>query len=371
MSAPTGAGQPRAIVQVDGSTHLDLIGFETEVNEFTAPDTFSATFPISGLPKDHDAAWWSAAEGVDIEIFAGRPRDGASFAAGDLTSIFVGKVDDVAVDWTERTLTINGRDLTAPLVDTKTSEKFTNKTSSEIVEALAGKYGMTPKVTATTTKVGKFYTIDHVDLKDERTEWDLVTWLAREEGFRVFVKGRELHFEPIPTSAAGEPFVIKRVAADAGQTESGNYVTLRTSRTLTVASDLKVTVKSWNSKKKRSFTATAQRKGKATGVGRGGGQKHKQEYSYTIPGLDLDQAQKRANQILAELSKHAMKLGFDGPAEEGLHVSDTIRLEGTGTAWDQVYFPESIHRTFDAGEDGGYGWSVQAKNQPPENEPTL
>jgi hypothetical protein len=44
-------------------------------------------------------------------------------------------------------------------------------------------------------------------------------------------------------------------------------------------------------------------------------------------------------------------------------------LTGTGTDFDQTYFPDSIARTFD--QAGGYTWRIQAKNHSPEGQPSL
>jgi hypothetical protein len=57
-----------------------------------------------------------------------------------------------------------------------------------------------------------------------------------------------------------------------------------------------------------------------------------QEYSYSIPGLTPEQAQQRANQLLAELSRHEVRLAMSGPADNLLRKSDLIEFTGTGTA---------------------------------------
>lgn len=362
------SGQPRGVVKINGDALDAWIEWQTEVTTFTGPSTFSVTLAMSALPQATNVDYFAAAEDLDVEIFVGRPTDAASFTASDLTSIFAGKSDDATADWVERTLTLTGRDLSAPLIDTKTSEKYINQTASQVAATLAGKYGLTPVITATSGNVGRFYKSDHVDLKSERTEWDLLTWLAREEGFRVYVKGRELHFEPEPTGNSGTPFALRREASGT-RTEAGNYVAMRTARTLTVAGDIEVTVKSWNGKKNRTYTATAKRTGKSSGLQRGGGKKGKQKYRYTFPGLDQDGCQKKAQQLLGELSKHAMKLSFSGEGIDAFFITDSINLTGTDTAWDQTYHPDSIHREMSV--EDGYSWSVEAKNHATSNEPTL
>lgn len=352
-------------MKVNGATLSGWIRFDTDENEFYQPDTFRMHLAINGLPSAMDVKWWSTASKVEVELFTGFPTDPDNFAASDLDSVFFGVSDELQFDWEDLTIEVTGRDLTSKLIDHKTSEKYVNQTASDVATKLAGAYGLTPVVTATTTKVGRYYQIDHVDLKDDRTEWDLLTWLAREEGFVVYVRGKELHFEPKP-AAGQDPYVIRYTPATDEAPAQANACRLKTSRTLTVARDIEVTVRSWNHKSKKAFTVKSTRTKTQKGPGPKG---ETQKYSYTIAGLTQDQAQKRADQIRDELSRHEMKLSFEGPADNLLHVSDVIQLEGTATAADQAYFPESINRTMSF--DGGYEWTVSAKNHSPESEPAL
>lgn len=350
----------RSIVKANGTALTGLKGWSWDGNTLFQADTFSVGLALNGLPASRNAAWFASEASIDIEILIGAPTSD-TWGAGDLESIFKGRVDEPSASWDRGILTLTGRDRTADFLDNKTSEKFPNKTSSEIATLLAGRHGLTPVVTATKTKVGAFYKDTHTRLEDDRTEWDLLAWLAREEGFIVYVKGSELHFEP--ASASGSPYALVWTSAPAGGgNPSLNGSSLETSRSLTVAKDIEVTVHSWNGKQKKAFTV------KATRSKKGGGQV--QKYSQIIPNLTPEQAQLRADAILANLSRHEMKLRLSGPADNVLQKTGQIALSGTGTAYDQTYFPDSIARTFDA-DSGGYGWTVNAKNHSPEGQPTL
>jgi hypothetical protein len=54
------------------------------------------------------------------------------------------------------------------------------------------------------------------------------------------------------------------------------------------------------------------------------------------------------------------------PADNILTTENIIKVVGTGTAFDQVYFPDSIVRSF--GWDSGYTMTVNAKNHGVESE---
>jgi phage protein D len=352
--------QPRGAVKINGVEVPGWISFDTDANEFSSPDTFRVSFAMSALPKDHSTAWWaSQVAAIFVELFAGFPADPDHYSSSELTSVFYGQVDDLDFDFDDLTLHASGRDLTAALTDNKTSEKYINQTASQVAGKLAAKYGLTASITATTKRVGVEYAADHVDLKSQKTEWQLLTFLAEKESFRVFVKGRVLHFEPIPASVA-TTFVLQKATGGDGP-DAWNGQTVKISRTLTVARDISVTVISWHGKKKLQFKRTATLPKKGSG--------QVQTVVRTFPNLTPEEAQRRAQQILSEMSKHEVKLAFTGPADSILAIDGAIQVKGTGTVLDQTFFPASIARTMTF--DGGYGWTVEAKNHSPESQVSL
>ncbi|WP_458763572.1 hypothetical protein [Cupriavidus basilensis] len=188
--------QPRGIVKVAGVRVDAWIDWSVDNNTFYQADTFRVSFAVTALPAETNAAWFAAQKEAFVEIFAGFPGDPSNFSESDLQSLIYGRVDDIDYDPVATTLVLTGRDLTAAFIDAKTSMQYQNLTSSEIAIQLAQAHGLTPVVTATTTKAGSLYAYDHVRMVDQRSEWDLLTWLASEEGFICYVKGQELHFEP-------------------------------------------------------------------------------------------------------------------------------------------------------------------------------
>lgn len=351
---------PRGAVKIGGKALEGWVEFDTSENEFAQPDSFSVLLSISLLSGDMDAAFFAKAEKLEVELYAGFPADPESYTDADLDLIFSGKVDDIGLNWTNRSISLTGRDLTAKLMEQKSPEKYPNLTASAIAEKIAAAAGLTPKVTATTEKVGKYYQIDNVDQKTDQTDWDLLTWLAREEGFMVFVRGKELHFREKP-DAGQDPYVVDfTVASGEVGHDKSSATDVRCGRSLTAAGGIKVEVMSWSPKTKKKIKKTATRAG--------GAGSDPQVYRYTIANLTADQAEARAKQILAELSRHAMTLDITGPADNVLRIDDVIQLRGTGTDCDQIYYPQSIDRSM--GFEGGYNWHVTAKNQSPESEGT-
>jgi phage protein D len=361
------ARQPRSIVRVAGVA-IPFATWQCDNNSYFAADTFRVTFPISTLPSGYGADWWFAQAQIEVEILVGFPADADNPQPSELLSLIYGRVDDLTLELTDTTIEVSGRDLTSVFIDTKTSQKFQNLTASAIASKLAVSHGLTAVVTATTTKVGRYYTQDVVRLQDERSEWDLLTWLAREESFICFVQGHTLYFQPAPAQSQ-DPYVFQWTAGQPSQT---NGTTLRIARNLTLAKDIKVLVHSWNSKEKKGFTVPAQASHARNAVSRRSPipvSGDAQTYSYTFKNLTREQAQAKANQLLKEITAHEMRLEVEGPADNRLSRTDVIQVQGTGTAADQTYYPDSITRTFNV--EDGYAWRIEAKNHSPQTQITL
>ena len=169
---------------------------------------------------------------------------------GNPTSILQGEADAVRMDVLNRTVEIEGRDLTARLLDARTQETFSNQTASEIAETLANRHGLTPNVTATSTLAGRYYSSEHDRItlgqfSRSTTEWDLLTFLAAREGFEAYVSGQTLTFAPLAD------------AAPALTLTPDLCISLSLEHSLTLARDIEVTVRSWNTRQQAAFNQTA------------------------------------------------------------------------------------------------------------------
>jgi phage protein D len=309
------------------------------VNNFGA-DRFTVRAALSAV----DPGAWQA-DGIDLEIRIG--LDGA------WVSLVQGAVDAIDIDPIRFTLTLSGRDYSAALIQAKTQESFQNQTSSQIATLLAGRHGLTAQVTATSTPVGRYYQIEHDSITLNQftratTEWDLLSFLARQEGFDLFVQGTALYFQP-PTGLSAQPIAITpRDCTD-----------LALHRALTLAGDIEVTVKSWNSRQQNAFTQTARASGRG-GAGRGGSRGSRQSTVIVRPNLTPDQALQLAQSILADLSRHERVVTLSMPGELSITPRSPIALSGTGTDFDQTYHIAEIERALSF--ERGFTQRIRARN---------
>lgn len=358
------ARQPRHLVKVNDEITAGVESFEVDNNTFYQADTFRVCFAIASLPPDRGPDWWASQSEITIEIFAGFPGDAERFTSAELESLIYGLVDDVTLEPATGKVVVSGRDMTSAFIDAKTTEKWVNQTSSSIATALAFRHGLNPVVTDTTTRTGRYYEIDHARLTEQRTEWDLLTWLAHEEGFSVYVKGRDLHFEP-KTSPDADPYLLQWIppSDDRGHPYF-NGKSIEFSRNLTLARGVVVSIRSWNGKSGKAFSVSFPTN-KAKGTAPGKASPAAQVFPYTIPGLTPEQALQKAQALHKAITAQEVKLSATLPADNLLEVTKIIKVVGTGTAFDQVYYPESINRSMSIYE--GYIMRISAKNHTPES----
>jgi hypothetical protein len=361
-----------AIASFSGGAALDgVIDCDLTSNNWYVCDRFNLTLAIV-RGSQFDANWWSAQTDVALTIQLGYLPEGVTEGGANIawSTIIQGGADQVTIDPVLGTVAIEGRDLSYLLIESRTQEEFLNHTSSQVVTELAGRHDLTPVVTATTTPVDRYYASDHTKttlgtFHRQTTEWDLCVFLAQREGFDLYVLGRELHFQP-KTLPDATPWVIRYQPPTDDVQQRMNVSSLRMSRSLILAKDIQVTVRSWNSQDKNPVDAIAKKTGfgkvSAAGSSRAkGGAFTAQNFLYVFPGLTKDRAQQRAEQILKDLSQHERVIEFDMPGTLTIDPRTAILLTGTGTTFDQRYHVDHIRRRISY--ESGFTQTIRAKNQ--------
>jgi phage protein D len=360
------ARTPRALIQINGQTVREVEYLEYVENNFYLSDSFHVKLPLYNLQEALTIEYWLSQPAILVELFVGFPQDPISYSISDLQSLILGGINNLNVRVFDNGgyVEFDGFDLSKKFIDNKTTEKYPNLTASDIAIKLAQEQGLTPVVTPTTQKVGYYYAQDYVQLQTEITEWDLLVYLAQQEGFQVFVRGKSLYFQPRPLTSPN-PYVFQAQTLENGQLASFNGTQLVVSRNLNYARDVIVKIRSWNAKtgrvevearatpnKKTVLAAAAQPIGEA------------QTFQYTIPGLSKEQALIRARQILEDISQHERVLQASCPGDNILRKDSVIALKGVSTSADQTYYPDTITRTI---SPGGYTMQVRAKNHSPQS----
>jgi hypothetical protein len=359
--SPSAVIRPRLRVLVNGvNIPTALSASITSTNNYHG-DRYTATLapPISGLGS---FVWWEQQTDIAADVQIGLVPSGAPESAVVWQSIVQGPVDRTTHGFNAGAIQLEGRDYTAKLIDFKTELANVNQTSSEIVASLAAQVGLQSQVTQTTTPVGRYYELEHTCVQLNQfhraiTGWDEVVLLARYEGFDAFFVGDTLYFQP-PVAVGSDPYLLWWQQDKQGRVQS-NMVEFSAERALTVAKGVNVIVKSWHGKQARAFTRgypSANPVGASSNV---------QQYLFVRPNLTEDQAQQLANQLYVEIITHERTINVTLPGDSVLTPRVLVQLTGTGTGYDQTYYPNTVRRTVGR---GGYLMHLCAKNHSPQTE---
>ena len=379
-----GTNRPRLQALINGTVATGLITASITSNNHYNADRFSAQLALYADPT-FTLAWWAGSDpspnadgtlaptpNIQIEFQIGfvAPGQAESAVVWQTPSFFVGAVDTLDIDMDAARINIDGRDFTSRLIETKTQATYSNQTASEVVQAIAATHGSpwTADVTATTTPVGKYYQLEHDRLtlgsfSRQTTEWDLLTNLAQEEGYDLWVSGTTIHFHPAQDPDTSNPWLINyTLPTRQNPVPQSNVSQLRLSRSLYLARDITVTVKSWNSKQKKAFQRIIR------SSRQGGGSKSGQVQNYVIirPNLTQDQADKIGTSYLESLSQHERRATFRMIGDSTTTARTIFKIQGTSSGFDQAYFVDTIERRISMSE--GFVQTVSLKNHDPRSQ---
>lgn len=350
---------PRGLVKINGETVPGWISWEVENNTFYQADTFRVVFALSGLPGQFDRRWWSRQRAVSVEILAGNIENPYQYSAREMDSLIFGYVDEIEIDPVRGVIELCGRDLTAMLIETKNSEKYRNRTASEIATIIANRHGLTPVVTQTKSISGTYYEIDQARIQANISDWDVLCGEASKEQFVVYVTGKELHFEP-QKSQQGDPYLIQWESPKNGNGWPAcnvEHVSFR--RALTISKGVAVTVSSWNPKTKQRYEviypAGSTKNADAVPLAQS-----PTIYSIVKAGLMPDQAARMAKENYMDIVRHEMEIHAQLPGDNRLKAGMQARVVGTGMAFDQAYLVDSVTRMM--GDNDGYSMTIVAKS---------
>lgn len=358
------ARRPRAIVMLN-DIQVKFYDLTLTTTTFYLADSFRVEMPTNGQDTDLDFNYWASADNFTFKIYIGFPPNPDSYTTSDLDLLLVGDADNMELDPGSSRIMFSGRDYTSKFIDNKTTEKFANQTASQIVTMFAQQQGLTPQVTATSTPVGTYYSQQQVLLSSQISQWDLMTFLAQQENFVLFVQNENLIFEPRPTTTnVQNPYVIQyQVPSTAGASPTINVMSLGLNRSMTIAQDASVTVRvPFGTKTGQAFsvTATSTHRQRTNLSNLPKPSKKVQKYVYSKPGLTQQQALEFAQQRLAEITSHEVRLVASAPGDNTLMKDSLIQLKGTGTSFDQYYYADQVIRHFSF--ELGYNMDISAKN---------
>ena len=342
------ARRPRALIMVQGQL-LAPMECSAHVSLHQSADTFYAKLPLDNSAGLDEKFWLDTAP-IDVTIRGTNDVDGEGYV-----DLLVGSTDRTGVDLLNRVVEIRGRDLTAKLTDMKTSEKWLNRSSKDIITDLAGRAGLSVKFSGDTEQAGLQFDQDFNEISDLDAAWNVIVDAARRLGCIAFIKGKTLYIQPIDKDP-DDFYEFKYQRPTPEQVASGNFVMLYLERNLNLAKDMEITVKSWQHKQGENVTSQYESKGKSASNDR-------TIYQFRGANLTKTQQDRMARKHLRETLTHERAVMADNmPGDVNVIPGlQGLRLSGTGTKADQDYIlSDAVHRFT---TDGGYLMDISAHSQ--------
>jgi hypothetical protein len=333
MAITSGAGPHFAWITVNGGTFpIEHGSVSQQAKRKTS--SFSVTIPLS-YPGARAAFGPGLGDNTATISVSTRGMSG---------TLFTGEVDTTEFDYIGRVIHVTGRDKSAKLHETKTSEKWVNKKPSEIVQDLIGRVGLSGNITSSALMAGKKLEADFVKLSDNVSYGYIIHKLAQLDGARWFVDPQgTFHYVPL-----GSPQGIYSITVNqATQPISADCPYLRVRRNVRAGKTQSVTVKAWHPKKKQVFSYTSNVEGNGGPIA----------FNYHIPVLEIDHVKKHAMSRATERARH--ELAVHATVVGDPSVSAGMGLQLSGTDFDQTYEIDAVHHEFGM---SGHRTSIAARS---------
>lgn len=314
-------------------------------------DTFAAKLPL--LPNlGLDETFWADTAPIPIEI------DGVNdVSTGSYVNLLTGIVDVPQLILHERAVSIKGRDKTATLTETKTTQLWTNQTDQQIITSLASVAGLTVQFNTSSNKAGLDLDANYYgEISDQDSAWNMIVALAKKAGCIAFIKGTTVYVQPIDAEPTNGNFTVNYQRPRPGQTANSNMVMLICARNLMLAKETSVTLQSFQHQQGKAVTSKFSSKPKKAGSDR-------LIYTHRSANLSKQQQDKIALSHLKETLSHEREVNVDNmPGDVSVAAGLMgLTLKGTGTAFDQDYVLADVVHRFSL--EGGYAMDLSAHNQ--------
>jgi hypothetical protein len=323
MAITTGVGPHAAWLNCNGTWPVEHGTVDNSSKRKTS--RFSCTMPLS-YPGAYAALANLGDNDATISVLA----------RGAVATLFTGEVDDVAFDYIARTIHVTGRDKSKKLHDKKSNEKFLNQKTSDIVNTLIGRVGLSGDVFSSGNMAGKKLEQDYVKLTSNLNYAQIISKLAYIDGARWWVDQNGLfHYAPY-----GSPTGNYSISINQDQEPiSSDALKFRIRRNIEAGKTIKVTVKSWHPKKKQVFQS------EKTVEGNGG----PIEYEFHLPTMQQQDVDARATARANGKAQHEFKVTATVVGDPSVTAGMGLSVSGT-TFFDQTYDIDHTSHVF--GMDG-------------------
>ncbi len=320
-------------VSINGSLVQGLLRASITTTNCFSADTYSLTIAVDPDGPE-DIAFWSTISEAMVEVRAVTLNTRGPRYQG----LIAGMADSIHLDPVRGTVAVEGRDLSASMIDSYRQQDFVNQTASEIVATIASFHGLQPLVVPTGGNIGRYYADGYTKISlgrfsQFRSDWDLVVQLARQNAFDIFVEGRILYFQPSQASFISPiPISLRDVHG------------IRIERNLGVTNEASARVQSWSSQNMAAYGSD-----NAGGAGTNANLDPSSSalpFLFSAPNYTAQQVTDAAGRYASELTSLNTVVSLDMPWDLSFAPRSTCLLVDTESAFDTTYKIYTIERLF-------------------------
>jgi len=334
-------------VQIDGQ-HLDpkymanLLSVEVD-DSLYLPDMFIVRLLDPGLEALQGNVF-KLGSSIKISIALENQTNRVQLMEGEITAI------EPDLNSTERgTLTCRGYDRAHRLHRVRKTKTYQNVSDSDVATQLASGAGLQAKVTGTST-------IYPYLIQANQTDWEFLLERALRIGYRLFVEGKELHFEPPPASPPVDTSL-----------KWGLELTRFQGRVSTIDQPTEVTVRGWDPKSKQAIVGQATSPSSSLQYrkdnGKWGGQAAQSAHSVQGKMMVVDQpvysqneANKVAQSVLDRMAANFIQADCVASGNPALRADTSVTLDGLGDRFNGKYLVTHASHKYSA---KGYSTSMK------------
>jgi prophage tail gpP-like protein len=320
VAIASGVGPHSAWLKVDGTNLLVEHGSVSQ-----SAERKSSSFHCS-LPMSEPGAYSTLANIGDnkatIEVTT----------RGVTKTLITGEIDAVDFDYIGRRISVSGRDVSAKLHDNKSSEKWINKKTTDIVKELAGRAGVKVDAKTLDTLAGKMLEQDHVKLSDNVSFAYVLHKLSEMDGARWWVTGDGvLKYAPFGSTEGSYTIFIEQKS----QPIRSDCLHLRVHRNVQAGKSIKVGFKTWHPKQKKVIEDEYVIKGNGGPV----------PYMYSVPTLQKNQVRQLAKSQAKERARQELMVRATVVGDPSVAAGMALVLKGTDY-FDQSFEIDTVHHEF-------------------------
>lgn len=332
MAISSGVRQHAGWLEVGGQRWLAQSG-TVHLASTRESSSFSVKIPMS-LPGALD--FFASPDSTDAKVIV--------LAGFTEQTLFTGEMDNCEFGFVNRMLHVTGRCKSVKLHQKKTSDKWQNKQPGDIIQDLAQRAGLNAEIGACSLKAGRRWNQDWVKLTDTVGFSAAIHKLSEFMGMRWWVDANGmLHVQP-DGSGAGTYTVFYD---DSMQPIQSDALRLSVRKNYEAGKTTTVSVKSWNQKKKKIYSAEKTAKGQAGDL----------RLEQHVAGLDQDHTDQWAKSKLNDHIRHELGISIECVGDPACVAGMQLQLIGTPFA--QTYEIDEVQHSFGM---GGYRMTISARN---------